>query len=94
MTARLFLVLSLYLNLFANGLAVGDTRSLELDFGLEFIFEFGCDNVEMLLTESRKHHFARFLIQLVCNCRVFLHQSRETGSNLFLVALLCGVNRH
>ena len=93
-TAGLFLVAALHLDLLADGLAVGDTRGRVFDLHAEFGFELGRHDVQMLLTETRQHRFLGFGVELVMDGGILFHQTVEAGRDLLFVALLLGEHRH
>ena len=92
--AGLLLMTALLLAGLADGLAVGDTRSLEADLHAELILQLGLDHVEVLLTQTADDLLMGLGVVEVAQGGVFLHQTGQSAADLALVALLGDGDSH
>ena len=85
---------ALSLSLFADGLAVGNLRSLKEDLYAELRLKLACNGVKMLLAETCEDKLARSLVILKGNGRIFLGKTHKTCGKLFFLALILRTNGH
>ena len=93
-TARLLLMATLNLNGLANSFSVSHTRRSKLNVDTELALELRNDNVKVLLAETGENLLLCLVIHLKLDCRILFEKSVYTGNDLFLVALLAGLDSH
>jgi len=92
--AGLLLVASVDLDLFLDGLAVGDLGGLQNSLHLVLAGELGHENAQLHVAGARNDELLGLGIVAVPEGGVLLVQLDETGRDLVLCALDLGVDRH
>ena len=82
------------LDLFLDGLAVGNLCRAELGFDLILAQELGNDDAQVDVADTGDNHFFRLRIVAVGEGGVFLVQLDETGGDLVFLTLRLGVDGH
>ena len=75
MTTGLFLVFALYFYYLADGFTVSNSWNFKRNRYAEFIFQFGNQNIQMLLTYTRYQLLLDFCVVLISDVWIFFHLS-------------------
>ena len=93
-SAGLFLVSALNLDLLAYGLSVCDLRHAEIDLNAELVLELGYDNVKVLFAQTGEHLLAGLLVDDERNRGILFEEPEQARRDLLFVALLADFDCH
>ena len=68
-------------------LAIGNLRTPDIDFDLEFALHAIDDDIEMKLSHTRKNRLSRLFVRMHPKSRIFLKELLERHTHLLLVGL-------